>query len=384
MDAYLDNNATTPLVPEVVEAMRRILAEVPGNPSSIHAAGRAARAALDDARESVAAGLGCLPREVVFTGSGSEADTLAVVGSYLALRERGRHLVVSAVEHPAVRNAASFCAEALGAEVTFVKPDGEGVVHRDAVAEALRPDTVLVSLMAANNETGARMPVTEVGALCRERGVRFHTDAVQAVGRVPVSFAEWPVDLLSISAHKLHGPKGAAALLVRRGVKLRPVVQGGGQERGLRPGTENLAGIVGLATALRLALEALDAGAMDRVGALRDRLEAGLLAALPDLLVNGPRAASARVPNTLNVSLAGAEAEGALIGLDRAGVAASSGSACSSGSVTPSPVLTAMGLAPARIASSIRLSLSRLTTGAEVDRALEVLPGIVQRLRDAA
>ena len=182
--------------------------------------------------------------------------------------------------------------------------------------------------------------------------MRFHTDAVQAVGRVPVSFAEWPVDLLSLSAHKLHGPKGAAALLVRRGVKLRPVVQGGGQERGLRPGTENLAGIVGLATALRLAFEALDAGAMDRVGALRDRLEAGILAALPDLLVNGPRAPSARVPNTLNVSFAGAEAEGALIGLDRAGVAASSGSACSSGSVTPSPVLTAMGLAPARIASS--------------------------------
>ena len=384
MDAYLDNNATTPLVPEVVEAMHRILAEVPGNPSSIHASGRAARTALDDARESVAAGLGCRPREVVFAGSGSEADTLAVVGSYLALRERGRHLVVSAVEHPAVRNAARFCAEALGAEVTFVKPDGEGVVSVDAISEALREDTVLVSLMAANNETGAVMPVTGVGSLCRARGVRFHTDAVQAVGRVPVSFAEWPVDLLSLSAHKLHGPKGAAALLVRRGVKLAPVVQGGGQERGLRPGTENLAGIVGLATALRLALEAEGAGAMDRVAALRDRLEAGILGALPDAVVNGPRTPAARVPNTLNVSFAGAEAEGVLIGLDRAGVAASSGSACSSGSVTPSPVLTAMGLAPARIASSIRLSLSRLTTEAEVDRVIEVLPGIVQRLRDAA
>jgi cysteine desulfurase len=367
-----------------VEAMRRILAEVPGNPSSIHATGRAARTALDEAREAVAAGLGCRPREVVFTGSGSEADTLAVVGSFLALRGKGRHLVVSAVEHPAVRNAASFCAEVLGAEVSLVTPDADGVVGVEAIAAALRPDTVLVSLMAANNETGARMPVAEVGALCRARGVRFHTDAVQAVGRVPVSFAEWPVDLLSLSAHKLHGPKGSAALLVRRGVKVLPVVQGGGQERGLRPGTENLAGIVGLATALRLALAALDAGAMDRVGALRDRLEAGILTALPEAVVNGPRAAGARVPNTLNVSLPGAEAEGVLIGLDRAGVAASSGSACASGSVTPSPVLTAMGLAPGRIASSVRLSLSRLTTEAEVDHAVAVLPGIVRRLRDAA
>lgn len=380
---YLDNNATTPLAPEVVEVMARHLAETWGNPSSVHAAGRAARRALDEARESVAELLGARPREVVFTGSGTEADNLGVVGSYLALREKGRHLVVSAVEHAAVLGAARFCERELGAEVTFVAPNREGVVEAEAVAAALRDDTVLVALMAANNETGARMPLEAVGALCRERGVRLFTDAVQAVGRLPVRFDAWPVDVLAFSAHKFHGPKGAGALLVRRGVRLHPLVRGGGQERGLRPGTESVPYAVGLATALRLAVEGLPE-MTTRVAALRDRLEAGLAERVPGFVVNGPSRPEDRVPNTLNASFPGAEAEGLLIGLDRAGVAASTGSACASGAVEPSHVLTAMGLPRDALASSLRLSLSRRTTDAEIERVLEVLPGLVAGLRAAA
>jgi cysteine desulfurase len=381
---YLDNNATTFLDPEVADAMARFQQESDGNPSSIHAVGRRARNALDTARETVASVLGARPREVVFTGSGSEADTLAVVGSVLALREKGAHLVVGAVEHAAVLAAARFCARHFGVRVTEVAPDADGRLPAEAMIAALEADTLLVSMMAANNETGALMPVEAVGAACRERGIRFHVDAVQLVGKAPVRFDDWPVDLLALSAHKFHGPKGVGALLVRRGVRIEPLIQGGGQERGLRPGTENVAGIVGLARALELCQAALAEGAGARMAGLRDRLEAELCARVPDLVVNGPTAPDARVVNTTNVSFPGAEAEGLLIALDRAGICASSGSACSSGSLTPSHVLTAMRLSHERIASSLRLSLCRFTTDAEIDRLLEILPPAVSRLRLAA
>ncbi|RMG18530.1 MAG: cysteine desulfurase [Deltaproteobacteria bacterium] len=381
MQVYLDNNATTAPAPEVVETMRRVLAEVPGNPSSIHRPGRAARRILDEARESVAQCLGCQPREVVFTGGGSESDTLALVGSFLALRDRGKHIVVTAVEHSAVLAAARWCKEKLGAELSAVPPRPDGTIDPAAVVEALREDTVLVSVMMANNETGVLLPIREIGEVCRQRGIRFHTDAVQALGKVPIDFGALPVDLLSASAHKFHGPKGAGLLLVRSGMRLEPLIVGGGQERGLRAGTEDTAHVAGLAKAVELATDGLRSGVMERVAALRDALEEALHARIEGLAVNGPEARALRVPNTLNISIPGAEAEALLIGLDREGIYCSSGSACSSGSIEPSHVLRAMGLPADRLQSSLRLSLSRYTRPEEIEYVAEVLPAVAARVR---
>ncbi len=384
MIVYLDNNATTRPAPEVVERMHRVLTEVPGNPNSIHRLGRAARRIVDEARESVAESLRCEPREVVFTGSGTESDTLAITGGFLARRARGRHLVVTGVEHSAVLKAARFCQDHLGARVTQVPPRPDGTVDPAEVEASLTEETVLVSMMLANNETGALLPVREVGTICRARGILMHTDAVQAIGKVPIAFDDLPADLLSASAHKFHGPKGAGLLVVRRGVKLEPLTPGGGQERGLRGGTEDPVHIAGLAEALRLSVRCLADGAMERVTELRNRLQRELESRIDGLVVNGPTSDAQRVGNTLNVSIPGAEAEAMLIGLDREGICCSSGSACSSGSIEPSHVLRAMQLPNDRLQSSLRLSLSRYTTEEEIARTVEVLPKLAARLRAAA
>ncbi|MDF1566103.1 MAG: cysteine desulfurase family protein [Deltaproteobacteria bacterium] len=380
MTIYLDNNATTAASAEVIEVLGEALATLPGNPSSIHRVGRMARNRLDAAREEAAEVLGAEPEEVVFTGSGSEADTLAILGAVEAAPADRRHLVVSSVEHPAVLRAAEATVEHLGASLTLVPPGSDGIVPAEAMLEALREDTLLCSLMLANNETGALMPVARVGAACRERGVLFHCDAVQAVGKVPVDLGSSEADLLSVSGHKLHGPKGVGLLVRRKGTRLHPVIRGGGQEHGLRPGTENLASIVALAAALGLAREGLEAGEAETIAARRDRLEQGLLALHGPAAVNGPTAPGTRLPNTTNLSFPGIEAEALLIGLDREGICVSTGSACASGSVEPSHVLRAMQLSPARLASSLRISLSRYTTDEEIDRVLEVMAGLLARL----
>jgi cysteine desulfurase len=373
---YLDYAATTPLRPEVREAMLAVLGERWGNPSSVHRWGREARAALEDARARFAAVVGASPAEVVFTRGGTEADNLALLGR--ARADGPRTIAVSAIEHKAVL-ASAKALEADGWTARVLPVDGDGRVELDALAEILRADRpVLVSVMWANNEVGALQPVDEIAALCGEAGAAFHTDAVQALGKLPVRLDRVEVDLAAFSAHKLGGPRGTGALFVRRGTPLEPILFGGGQERGLRSGTEDVAGAVGFAVAAELA-EAERETAMARIAALRDRLEAGLCERVPGLRVNA--AAAPRLPTISNVSAPGADAEMLLIALDLEGIAASSGSACSSGAVEPSHVLTAMGL-PADVAGpSVRFSLGRDTTDADVDRALEVFPAVVQRVR---
>lgn len=373
---YLDHAATTPLRPEVREAMLAALGERWGNPSSVHRWGRDARAALDDARARFAAVVGASPAEVVFTRGGTEADNLALRGR--ARAEPGRAVAVSAVEHKAVLATAHALA-AEGVPLRLVSVDTEGLVDLDALAAIVQADRpAVVSVMWANNETGAIQPVERVGAICAEAGVAFHTDAVQALGKVPVRVDAMAVDLASFSAHKLGGPRGTGALFVRRGTRIDPLLHGGGQERGLRSGTEDVAGAVGLALAAELAEGEREASTA-RLAALRDRLQTGLRERVPGLRVNA--AAAPRLPTILNLSAPGADAEMLLMALDLEGVAASSGSACSSGAVEPSHVLTAMGL-PAEVAGpSVRFSLGRETTEADIDRVLEVFPSVVGRVR---
>lgn len=373
---YLDYAATTPLRPEVREAMLAVLGERWGNPSSVHRWGREARAALEEARARFAAVIGASPAEVVFTRGGTEADNLAVLGR--ARADGPRTVAVSAIEHKAVlASAKALAADGWTARVLPV--DGDGRLELDALAEILRADRpVLVSVMWANNEVGALQPVEEIAALCAEAGAAFHTDAVQALGKLPVGLDRVGVDLAAFSAHKLGGPRGTGALFVRRGTPLEPILFGGGQERGLRSGTEDVAGAVGFALAAELA-EAERETVMARIAALRDRLEAGLCERVPGLRVNA--AAAPRLPTISNVSAPGADAEMLLMALDLEGVAASSGSACSSGAVEPSHVLTAMGLSADVAGPSVRFSLGRDTTDADVDRALEVFPAVVERVR---
>lgn len=372
---YLDHAATTPLRAEVRDAMLPAFEGRWGNPSSLHAFGRAARAALEDARDRLAAVIGAAPAEIVFTRGGTEADNLAVLGRAGTMPEAP--VACSAVEHRAVLAAAG----ASGAPLVVLPVDADGVVSMEALREALAARPAVVSVLWAGNETGVLQPVEAIAAACAEAGVAFHTDAVQALGKVPVRVDRVPVSLLALTAHKLGGPKGTGALFVRRGTALAPRLFGGGQERGLRPGTEDVAGAVGLAVAAELAERERETE-MVRLAALRDRLEAGLRAAVPDLRVNG--AGAPRIATHLNVSTPGADAEALLMSLDLAGVAVSSGSACSSGAVTPSHVLTAMGL-PADVAGpSVRFSLGRGTTEAHVERALAAFPEIVARLRSLA
>lgn len=371
MRIYLDNNATTPLHPEVLRVVAGSMAEVFGNASSIHKEGQAARRAIEEARESVARLIGAAARDVVFTSGGTESNNAAIFGAMG--RDGSQGVVTTAIEHPSVAQAVCELGR-WGHEVTAVAPGRSGRVEAQAVIDALRDDTRLVAMMLANNETGVLQPVAEVARVCRERGIHFHCDAVQAAGKVEVDVEELGVDTLAVSAHKLHAPKGIGALYVRRGLSLEPHMVGGAQERRRRAGTENVPLAVAFGTAAALAAEP---EFKRNVAALRDRFEAGLV----DAVVNG--ADVPRVPNTSSVTFPGADAEGIVIGLDLHGIAASTGSACSSGRVEPSRVLLAMGLTPAEAKSTVRFSFSRLNTPEEVERALGVLAEVVPRCRKA-
>ncbi|MER3444506.1 MAG: cysteine desulfurase NifS [Meiothermus sp.] len=373
---YLDYAATTPLDGEVKAAMERAFAAW-GNPSAVHAYGRAAKALLEESHERVARALGARPREIVFTSGGTEADALAVYGVALA-RGRG-HLVTSQIEHSAVLTAMKGL-ERLGYAVSYLTPEPRtGLIYPEQVAEALRPDTLLVSLMTVNNELGTVYPVREVVEVCKARGVLFHTDAVQAAGTLPLEVKELGADLLSLAAHKFYGPKGAGALYVRKGLELFPLAPGK-QEQGLRGGTENLPAVYGLGLALERAV-ALLPQETPRLLALRERLEAALLA-LPGVELNGHP--TARSPKHVNVTALGADGEGLLLNLDLMGVAASSGSACASGSLEPSHVLTAIGRSKAEARASVRFSLGRHTTEAEIDEAARIFAQAVERSRGPA
>jgi cysteine desulfurase len=373
---YLDNNATTRVAPEVAEAMLPYLTEFYGNPSSMHSFGGQVGLQLKKARADVAAALGCDPLELIFTSCGSESDNTAIL-SALAAQPEKKHLVTTRVEHPAVLSLAKHLEEK-GYEVTYLGVDDKGNLDMAEVAGAVRKDTAIVSVMYANNETGVIFPIPEIAALCKARGVLFHTDAVQAVGKIDIDLAKLPVDMLSLSGHKLHAPKGVGVLYVRKGTPFRPFLIGGHQERGRRAGTENTAGIIALAAAMTLAKEHM-AEENTRVKALRDRLEAGILAAVPHSQVNGDTVN--RLPNTTSIAFKFVEGEAILLMLDQYGICASSGSACTSGSLEPSHVLRAMGVPFTYAHGSIRFSLSRYTTDADIDLVLDKLPGIIETLR---
>ncbi len=374
---YLDHNATTPVAPEVLEAMLPYFSERFGNSSSVHSYGREAKQALEDAREIVAEAIGARASEIVFVGSGTEADNTALKGVAWANQHRGRHIVTSRVEHKAVLETCHFL-ERQGFEVTYVPVDRYGMVHPDAVRQALRDDTILVSVMHANNEVGTINPIAEIGALCRERGVLFHTDAVQSFCKLPFDVDSLNVDLASFSGHKIYGPKGVGVLYVRRGVRFEPLLHGGEHERNRRASTVNVAGAVGFARAVELGIAHREQE-VARLVALRDRLWRGIRERVDDVHLNGHP--EQRLPGTLNVSFGGIEGESLLLSLDMKGVAASAGSACTSGSLSPSHVLDAMGVPLELARAAVRFSLGAGNTEEDVDYTLEVLPEIVERLR---
>lgn len=378
MSVYLDYNATTPVNPEVLDAMLPYLAQNYGNASSIHSLGQRARGAVDHARESVAALLCAAPSEIVFTSGGTEADNLAIFGVVAASSNASRHVITTSIEHHAVLNACQAL-EKDGVEVTYVPVGRDGIVEPDEIRRALRPDTILISAMHANNELGTIQPIEEIGRIAREADVYLHCDAVQSAGKLPLDLKRMGVDLLSISAHKIYGPKGAGALYVRAATPLEPQFHGGHHERDRRPGTENVPGIVGLGKAAELARECLVPDA-SRIAALRDRLEDSLLTIIPSMHVNGDR--NRRVANTTNLTFASAGGEALVIALDLQGVACSTGAACSSGVVEPSHVLLAIGLTRDEARSSIRLSLGSPTTEEDIERAIAVMPAVVERLRE--
>ena len=374
---YADNAATTKLSPAVLEAMMPYLTEEYGNPSSLYRFGNHAKRAIEQARKEVADVLGAEPFEILFTGGGTEADNW-VKEIMRSLKSRGKnHFITSAVEHHALLHSAQRLQKE-GFEVTFIPVDREGRIDPEQVRAAIRPETGLVSIMFANNEIGTIYPIQEIGAICRQAGVLFHTDAVQAAGHLPINVKEMNIDLLSLSAHKFHGPKGVGAFYCRRGIPLPSLIDGGAQERGKRAGTENVAGIVGLGAALRLANEEMSE-ASARVSAMRDRLIDGILQTIPMCRLNGPR--HNRLPGNCNISFLGIEGESLLLRLDLAGIAASSGSACASSSLDPSHVLLAIGLPHEVAHGSVRLSLSDYNTEEDVDYILEKLPEIVSTLR---
>jgi len=372
---YLDNNATTPVLPEVLDAMRPYYAEHFGNASSIHHHGQETRGAVERARESVATLLGCRPAEVVFTSGGTEADNLAIFG----LVQSGDHVITSTIEHHAVLNSCKHLHEK-GVEVTFLPVDGRGLVDPDDLRRALRPNTKLVTIMFANNETGVIQSVEEFGKICAEADVYFHTDAVQAASKIPIRVKEIGCDLLSISGHKFNAPQGVGALYVRKVTTLDPLFFGGSHERSRRAGTENVPGIVGLGKAAELAVKALANGEDTEMASLRDRLERAILGSVESAGVNG--AGAPRVPNTTNIYFDYIEGEALVITLDLKGLAVSTGAACSSGAIEPSHVLTAMGLLPDRARASIRFSLGKQNTSGDVDFATQLLPASVERLRE--
>jgi cysteine desulfurase len=384
---YFDYNATTPVEPEVLDAMLPYFSGEFGNAASIHTPGQRARGAVETAREQVAALIGARAQEIVFTSGGTESDNHAVFGvvvqAFLPVPtsknpDPSPHIITTAIEHEAVLNACQAL-EKSGVRVTFLAANREGQIDLDELRQAVRPETVLITVMHANNELGTVQPLEEVGRIAKERDIYFHTDAVQSAGKVPIDVNKLGVDLLSLSAHKFYGPKGIGALYIRGGTRLRQLLYGGHHQRGFRPGTENVAGIVGLGKAAEIARESLAADAR-RVSTLRDKLEQRLLARVPHARVNG--GASLRTPNTTNLVFPGIEGEALLIALDLKGLACSTGAACSSGAVEPSHVLTAIGLPPEEARASLRFSLGRHTTEQEIDFALQVVPSAVEQLRE--
>jgi len=375
---YFDYNATTPLAPEVIEAVQVASRDLFGNASSVHHFGQQAKAAVDEARSAIAALINGDPSEIVFTSGGTESDNFALRGAAEALEPTGRrHLVASAIEHEAVLNTLKALARR-GWRTTLLSVDHSGILIPDRVREAISRETAVVSVMHANNEIGTIQPVAAIAAIAHEQGAIVHTDAVQSTAKIPVDVRALGVDLLSLSAHKLNGPKGVGALWIKRGTRMLPILTGGKHERNRRAGTENVPAIVGLGVAARLAAAKLESEAT-RVAGLRDRLEQGILTHVPGTTVNGDP--QNRVPNTTNISFDRVEAESLLIALDLEGIAVSTGSACSSGTLEPSHVLRAMGLSTHRTQNSLRFSLGQFSTQAEVDRVLEVLPRLVEKLR---
>ena len=383
---YLDNNATTPVLPEVLEAMRPYFSEHFGNASSIHHHGQETRAAVDRARESVAALLGCRGSEVVFTSGGTEADNLAIFGLANFGLGPGEHVITSTIEHHAVLNACKHLAkyrdeyrDETGCEVTYIPVDGRGLVDPADVKRAIRPSTKLITVMFANNETGVVQPVAEIGRIAAEADIYFHTDAVQAAGKIPIDVNKIGCDLLTISGHKIHGPQGVGALYVRKGTQLEPMLYGGSHERSRRAGTENVPGIVGLGKAAELAIAGFERGDDLKMAAARDHLERELLE-IEATGLNGEGAT--RVPNTTNIYFDSIDGEALVIALDLKGLAVSTGAACSSGAIEPSHVLVAMGLRPDRAKASIRFSLGKQNTAEDVDFAIDLIPETVARLRE--
>jgi len=374
---YFDHNATTPVHPEVAAAVQPFLEDLFGNPSSIHWAGRDVRKAVEDARAEIAAFYGCRPLEVVFTSSGTEADNLAVKGVAYREGNAGKHIVTSQVEHPAIMNTCRFL-ESQGFRVSYVPVNRQGIVEPDAVRRAIEKDTVLVSIIAANNETGCIMPIEEIGRIAREAGILMHTDAVQATGKIPILWESLPVDLLTFSGHKVNGIKGAGGLLIRKGIEVSAVLHGGHQERGRRGGTENVVGIVAMGKAfslLRRNMEEEVAG----VRRLRDSFERALFDRIPELVLNGHP--TLRLPNTVNISFRYVEGEALLLNLDMMGIACSSGSACTSGSLEASPILLAMGADPTDAQGALRFSLGRGNTDEDVAYAVDAVERVVNKLR---
>ena len=373
---YLDYNATTPLAPEALEAMRPFLEQHCGNPSSIHAAGRETRAAIDDARDRLARLLGAKPHEIIFTGGGTESDNLAVIGLARSRASAGKHMITCATEHHAVLHAFEHLQKSEGFRVTWLPVDRGGRVDVQQLADALTPETTLVSIMSANNETGVLQPVREIATLCRERGIIFHSDAIQSFGKEPLKADA--ADALSLAAHKFYGPKGVGLLYLRAGLSIERLQHGGSPENDRRAGTENVAAIVGMARAAELAVHELESEAA-RLAPLRDRLWSGIKSSFPAAVMNGDPAF--RLANTLNVSFPGLDGESLLMNLDLAGICASSGSACMVGSIQPSHVLLAMGVPPEHAAATVRFSLGKGTTSTEIEETLARLPKIFARLQ---
>ena len=374
---YMDNAATTALRRDVLDAMMPYLTDIYGNPSSLHYFGQEAHKAVENARHQVASALNAEDNEIVFTGCGTEADNMALKGIAEKYQSKGKHIITSSVEHHAILHTCEYL-EKHGFEVTYLPVDEYGMVKAEQVRDAIRSDTILVSIMFANNEVGTIMPIKEIGAVCREKGVLFHTDAVQAVGHVAIDVKAMNIDLLSLSAHKLHGPKGVGALYIRKGIVVPSLLHGGAQERRRRAGTENVAGIVGLGKAIEIACSDIE-GTSKRMCYLRDKLINGIEASIPEVKLNGHR--TERLPGNVNFSIKYIEGESILLMLDINGIAASSGSACTSGSLDPSHVLLAMGMPHETAHGSLRLTLGDDTTEDDIDYVLEVLPEIVVKLR---
>lgn len=375
---YLDHSATTPVDPEVAQLVMTYYTEKYGNPSSVHGFGQEAKEGLEKAREQVAALIGAQPSEITFTSGGTEADNMAIFGTAEAQKKKGKHIITSAVEHHAVLEACEYL-EKNGYDLTIIPVDEEGFVNPQDVEKAIRPDTILISIMHANNEVGTIQPIAEIGKIAKEKGVTFHVDAVQSLSKVPIDVKAMNIDLLTISSHKIYGPKGVGALYIRKGVRLSPRVYGGGQEKKRRSGTENLPGIVGFGKACELAGERMNAE-IERLKVLRDKLMDGIIERIDYVKVNGPRG-DKRLANNVNVSIQFVEGESLLLSLDMMGIAASSGSACTSGSLDPSHVLLAMGLKHEIAHGSLRFSLGKQNTEEDIDYVLEQLPKIVERLR---